>query len=43
VEPGQGFTWGQQFFSSAGHIQGVGSGSDQLGITTQSSRVLGCL
>ncbi|WMV59041.1 hypothetical protein MTR67_052426 [Solanum verrucosum] len=26
--PGQGFAWGQQWFSSASHAQGVGSGRD---------------
>ncbi|WMV07313.1 hypothetical protein MTR67_000698, partial [Solanum verrucosum] len=25
-KPGQGFAWGQQWSSSAGHVQGVGSG-----------------
>ncbi|KAH0758077.1 hypothetical protein KY290_021570 [Solanum tuberosum] len=42
-KPGQGFAWGQQWSPSAGHVQGVGSGCDKLGIRAQSSRVLGSL
>ncbi|WMV25212.1 hypothetical protein MTR67_018597 [Solanum verrucosum] len=38
--PDQGFSWGQQWFSSASHSQGVGSGSDKPGIRAKSSRVL---
>ncbi|WMV41144.1 hypothetical protein MTR67_034529 [Solanum verrucosum] len=37
------FAWGQQWFSSASHVQGVGSGCDKHGIRAQSSRVLGSL
>ncbi|WMV37929.1 hypothetical protein MTR67_031314 [Solanum verrucosum] len=33
----------QQWFSSAGHIKGVGSGHEKLGIRAQSSSVLGFL
>ncbi|WMV32279.1 hypothetical protein MTR67_025664, partial [Solanum verrucosum] len=43
VELGQGFTWGQQWFSSAGYVQYVGSGHDKLGIKAERSRFLGCL
>ncbi|WMV19907.1 hypothetical protein MTR67_013292, partial [Solanum verrucosum] len=42
-KPGQGFTWGQEWFSSASLAQGVGSGCDKLGNRAQSSRVLGSL
>ena len=42
-KPGQGFAWDQQWFPSAGHVQGVGSGRDKLCIRAQSSSVLGCL
>ncbi|WMV23928.1 hypothetical protein MTR67_017313, partial [Solanum verrucosum] len=40
---GQGFAWDHQLFSSASPTQGVGSGSDKLGIRAKSSRVLGSL
>ncbi|WMV57109.1 hypothetical protein MTR67_050494 [Solanum verrucosum] len=33
----------QQWFWSAGHIQGVDSGCDKLGIRAQSSSILRCL
>uniref|UniRef100_M1DIW1 Late blight resistance protein n=1 Tax=Solanum tuberosum TaxID=4113 RepID=M1DIW1_SOLTU len=39
-KPGQGFSWGQQWSASVGHVQGVGFGRDKLEIRAQSSRVL---
>ncbi|WMV59617.1 hypothetical protein MTR67_053002 [Solanum verrucosum] len=30
-KPGQGFAWGQQWSSSAGHVHGVGPGHDMSG------------
>ncbi|KAG5610022.1 hypothetical protein H5410_021303 [Solanum commersonii] len=43
VKPSQGFTWVQEWFLSASLAQGLGSRRDKLGITAQSSRVLGIL
>ncbi|WMV07944.1 hypothetical protein MTR67_001329, partial [Solanum verrucosum] len=43
VSQDKGSLGDQQWSSSAGHVQGVGSGCDKLGIRAQSLSVLGCL
>ncbi|WMV50982.1 hypothetical protein MTR67_044367 [Solanum verrucosum] len=43
VSQDEGLLGDQQWFLSTGHVQGVGSGRDKLGIREQSSSVLGCL
>ena len=43
VSQDEGSLGDQQWFLSAGHVQGVDSVGDKLGIRAQSSSVLGCL